>query len=370
MTEATDTPPTPERPEAEPAPAVVDKPPAPAARRGLAVAALLIALLTLALAAAGGYYLWQQQQQLQTVQRTLASQSDVQAQAEQLAQADRQLRQELQTLSQSAQAASSSTGELQQQMSALSQAQQELQQRFAKLDVETQARQGEWIRAEAVYLARLALARASLQRDIDGALAALKLADELLAQLDSRAIGERQAIHRAINQLVAVDLPDVNQLASRIEALIGRVDVLPLNQQLEEARQQQAGLAEPSEASGPGDWQARLQRAWGRFKDTLSQLVIVQRGQPTEPLMAPEERYFLYHNLRLRLESARLALIEGEQDIYQRSLARAAEWIERYYARGEPGVEQALKEIAALRAVTIRPELPPLAQLLEPVTGH
>lgn len=375
MTEPTDNAPMPERPAAAEEPAAplpvseeppVSKPP----RQITGWLALLLALLTLALAAAGGYYLWQQQQQLQAVQQTLASRADLQAQTEQLAQGERRLREEVQALRQSNAAAASSTGEIQQRMDALSEAQEALQQRFAKLDVETQARQGEWVRAEAVYLARLAIARATLQRDVDGALAALKLADELLAQLNSRAISERQALHRAINQLVAVDLPDISQLAGRIEELINRVDVLPLAQQLEEARQRQQPGAPPAPPPAQDDWQARLQRGWQRLKDTLGQLVIVQRGQPTEPLLAPEERYFLYHNLRLRLESARLALLEGEADLYQRSLARAGEWMERYYASGEPGVEQALKEIAALRAVDIQPELPPLAQLLEPVTGH
>lgn len=370
MTEPTDTAPAqPEAVEPAPPPASQEAPDTKPPRQAAGLTALLIALLTLALAAAGLYYLWQQQQELRAAQQALASEADLQAQANQQAQAERQLRQEMQALSQKTESTASSTAEIQQRMSALGEAQEELQQRFAKLDVATQARQGEWIRAEAVYLARLAIVRANLQRDVDGALAALKLADELLEQLNSRAINERQAIHRAINQLVAVNLPDIDQLAGRIEELVQRIDVLPLQQQLEGAHQQPTAEAAP-QAADQGDWQARLQRAWERFKDTLAELVIVQRGRPTEPLMAPEERYFLYHNLRLRLESARLALLQGEPAIYQRSLERAAEWIKRYYAQGEPGVEQVMKELAALGAVEIKPELPPLAQVLEPVTGR
>ncbi|HEX5513471.1 MAG TPA: uroporphyrinogen-III C-methyltransferase [Gammaproteobacteria bacterium] len=369
MTEPTDKAPPPGLPSAEHPPVAADPVAARPPRRSAAVPVLIVALLLLTAAAVGGgYYFWERLQRLEARQQALATDSALQERTAQLAQADAEMRQSMQSLVQSSAATTESLVQLEQRLEGVSAAQENVQQRLAKLDVETQARQGEWIRAEAVYLARLAVVRASLQRDVGGALAALKLADDLLAQLNSRAINERQAIHRAINRLVEVDLPDVDKLAKRIEALITRIDVLPLAQQLDEVAlsQQQAKAAEPA----PTGWQARLERGWQRFKDTLGELVIVQRGRAVEPLIAPEERYFLYHNLRLRLESARLALLEGDVAIYQRSLNRAGEWIERYYAGGEPGVDSALAEIAALRAVNIRPELPPLAQLLEPVLGH
>lgn len=371
MTEPTDKAPPPGLPSAEHPPVAADSVTVRRPRRSAAVPVLIVALLLLTAAAAGGgYYFWERLQRLEARQQALATDSALQERTAQLAQADVELRQSMQNLAQSNAATTESLVQLEQRLEGVSAAQENVQQRLAKLDVETQARQGEWIRAEAVYLARLAVARASLQRDVGGALAALKLADDLLAQLNSRAINERQAIHRAINRLVEVDLPDVDKLAKRIEALIIRVDVLPLAQQLDEVALSQQLAKAASPAPVPTSWRARLERGWQRFKDTLGELVIVQRGRSVEPLIAPEERYFLYHNLRLRLESARLALLEGDVAIYQRSLDRAGEWIERYYARGEPGVDSALAEIAALRAVNIRPELPPLAQLLEPVLGH
>lgn len=340
--------------------------PSEASRRALAVLALLIALLALLLAAGGGYYLWDQQQRLAAGQRTLASNAALAERAEQLAAADSALQERLQSLSQDADA---NTEALRQQLETLQRTQETVQERLGRLDVQTQARHGEWLRAEAAYLANLAVIRIGLQRDVDGALAALKMADELLSRLNSRAIAERQAVNRAINRLVAVDVPDTPELARRIDALVTKIDILPLNQPLDEAMlQQQAPPADGDPA--PGDWRARLERAWQRFRDTLGQLVLVQRGKPAEPLIVPEERYFLYHNLRLRLEAARLALIQGDQAIYQSSLDRAAEWLERYFLRGEPAVDAALAEIAALRAVDIQPDLPDLAPLLEPVTRY
>jgi uroporphyrin-3 C-methyltransferase len=369
MTEPTDNQPAPEStPDQQPQ--RDDKPPARTGRT-IAPLALLLSLLALALAGAGGYYLWQQLQELEARQPSLATAAAVQAQTDQLVQADQNLQQRLQAVDQDTDANAQAVNQVQQRMEQLAKTQEALQERLAQLDVQAQAQRGEWIRAEAAYLASLAVARASLQRDVDGALAALRLADELLARLSSKAIAERQAVNRAINRLVAVDMPDLAELASRIDALIDKVDLMPLDQHLDEvALAPEQSAAPAAQEPAPNDWRARVERAWERFKDTLGELVIVQRGKAVEPLLAPEERYFLYHNLRLRLEAARLALIERNETIYQRSLDRAAEWIERYYATGEPAVEEALATIAELRAVDIRPELPQLESLLETVTRY
>lgn len=361
MTEETEKEPT-----AGPMPVLIESQP-PSARRATVWLALVLALLTLAVALAGGYYLWEQLQRLEAAQRGFVTAAALDEQAERMQRADNEQRQATDALEREVSASTRALTGLQERADEIGDAQQTMQQRLAKLDVETQARQGEWLRAEAAYLAKLAAARVDLQRDVDGGLAALKLADQLLARLNSGAIKERQAVHRAINRLVEVDLPDTDRLAGRIEAIIARVDILPLDQQLD------VSPAEPvqqqEEAAGSGDWQMRLERAWGRVKETLGQLVIVQQREPVEPLLLPEERYFLYHNLRLQLEAARLALIEGDVAIYQRSLDRAGDWIQRYYALGEPGVESVLAEITALRATDIRPELPSLTELLKPVSG-
>lgn len=374
MTEPTDKQPapTPEQPTNTPVEQTADparEPPSKPRRSAVGPAALVLALAALALALAGGYYLWQQLEMLRSNQQTLAAQSTLTQVTDRLGQTETQLRQSVEAANRAADNNRQMLGELDKRQDALARNQTTLQERLGRLDVETRARQGEWLRSEAAYLANLAIARVNLQRDVDGALAALKLADDLLARLNTQAIEERRAINKAVNALVGVNTPDVTELVVRIDALVAKVDVLPLDVQVD-------GIVEPQQApetqqeTAPTGWQNRLARAWQRFKDTLGQLVIVQRGEPVEPLIAPEERYFLYHNLRLRLESARLALLEGNEAIYRRSLDRSAEWIERYYATGEPAVESALAEIERLSQVEIRPDLPQLAPLLQPVTRY
>lgn len=362
MAEQTDKPDTPQtaEPTLEPTPE-----PAPPRRQAWPAIAALILLLVLAALLGGGYYFWQQLQRLQGQQAQLVPVSELESRAGQLAQADVDLQGRLQALGEELKTDDQTIAQLQQQLNDLAQNQQALRE---QIDVQVQARRGEWIRAEAAYLANLAVHRLRFNDDIDGALAALRLADQLLGRLNGDAIKSRQAVNRAIDRLVALTPPDLDAIAARIEGLVTRVDTLPLDMQvrLQEAREE----ATLVEVEAPQTWQSRLERAWLRFKDTLGELVVVSRGRVGEPLLAPEERYFLYHNLRLRLEAARLALIDGNEAVYDRSLERAQEWIQRYYAIGEPDVEQALALIQELRQVEIDPELPQLAPILEPVTAY
>ncbi len=56
---------------------------------------------------------------------------------------------------------------------------------------------------------------------------------------------------------------------------------------------------------------------------------------PEAAVLAPEQRYFLYQNLRLQLESARLALLNPDTDSFQHSLKTAITWLEHYFTGDE-----------------------------------
>jgi len=66
-------------------------------------------------------------------------------------------------------------------------------------------------------------------------------------------------------------------------------------------------------------------------------------------LMTPEAAYFLRTNLALQLQAARLALLRGEQAVFQQSLDDASAWLELYYDRESAQVASALQTIAEIR---------------------
>src|SRR5690625_1978247 len=204
MTEAED------KESAGPLPVLVEAS-APQRRPLMALLALLFASVALIVMAAGAYFVWERLQQLEAAQQSFVSTAALAERLAPLNQANSDVRKSLAALDARVGSADQSLVDVQQRTGEIADAQEEVRQRLAKLDVETQAKQGEWLRAEAAYLVQLAIARVELQRDVDGSLEALRLADQLLARLNSSAITERQAVHRAINRLVEVDLPDISR---------------------------------------------------------------------------------------------------------------------------------------------------------------
>jgi uroporphyrin-3 C-methyltransferase len=81
-------------------------------------------------------------------------------------------------------------------------------------------------------------------------------------------------------------------------------------------------------------------------------MVSVRRTDATDAaLLAPGERWFLYRNLELELESARLAALQGDRANYQQSLASARRWLETRFDRNDAGVQSALDALAELQSV-------------------
>lgn len=81
-------------------------------------------------------------------------------------------------------------------------------------------------------------------------------------------------------------------------------------------------------------------------------------------MLAPEHQFFLYENLKLQMEAARLGLARNDQALFHDNLATAGEWLNKYF-NPEDGTTKAIGEaIAQMRDVQIRPELPDISQSL------
>ena len=94
-------------------------------------------------------------------------------------------------------------------------------------------------------------------------------------------------------------------------------------------------------------------RAW--FADLwqeLRQLVRIERiddqGMGDSALLAPREVFFLRENLRLRLLSARLALLARDGRSFLGDLKQADEWLGRYFDTRSPAVAEAQTTLKGL----------------------
>jgi uroporphyrin-3 C-methyltransferase len=81
-------------------------------------------------------------------------------------------------------------------------------------------------------------------------------------------------------------------------------------------------------------------------------------------MLAPEHQFFLYENLKLHLEAARLALARHDPALYRDNLTVAADWLARYFEPEDPVARAVANAIEQLRTVDIRPELPDISHSL------
>ncbi len=223
-----------------------------------------------------------------------------------------------------------------------------------------------WLVAEARYLIRLAGQRLALARDPATAIAALKAADARLKGVaDPAILPVRKALAEDIDALQKVPMPDVTGLALRLGALIRDVDHLKLLRVREEQKEKpdKAG-----EAKTPvQDWREMPAALWRE----MQKLIVIRHHEgPVRPLLTPEQHFFLVQNLKLQLEQARLALLQGNADLWRDSLDTARQWLEAWFDQADPAtahLEGALRELAG---IDIAPELPTPARSHEAISRY
>jgi uroporphyrin-3 C-methyltransferase len=101
-----------------------------------------------------------------------------------------------------------------------------------------------------------------------------------------------------------------------------------------------------------------LDDLWSGFKDTVR---IRVHDQPIQAMIAPQQHFFLYENLKLRLEIARLGLARHDPRLFRDNLATASDWLRRYFDPNDAAVAAMKQEVDALGDIDIAPELPDIS---------
>ncbi len=216
-----------------------------------------------------------------------------------------------------------------------------------------------WQLAEAAYLMRLANHRLQLARDIQGATVGLQSADNILKQVaDPALLPVREQLARELNQLSSFAQPDLEGISAQLISLAEGARQLPLKG-VEVVELQES--ATPVEVEPGVEWQSMLQRVWAELRTLV---VITRNDQPVAPLIPAEQRSYLYQNIELQLESARLALLKGEQQVWQQSLGYAGSWMDDFFDRDKPAVKSSIEILQRLEVIEISPPLPDISASL------
>lgn len=204
-----------------------------------------------------------------------------------------------------------------------------------------------------------------LSANVKAALIALQHAESRLQRLDRPGFGEMKSrISHDIERLRALPNIDATGINQQLDKLILAADAMPLAQ---DARLQ----AEPSvTVQAPQDDNA-WKRFWRELWQELRGLVRIENTEQAEmPLLSPTQTFFLRENLKLRLISARLALLSHDEASFQRELKSAQAWVNRYFDSKSKDATQALTSLQRLSTSNITLNVPDISGSLEAVRNY
>jgi uroporphyrin-3 C-methyltransferase len=325
---------------------------APALLRQPAVWIAALALLAVLLLA---WQVWQGSERLKTTRQELARRiADGDAQQREAQANARQNREALDALQAKVGALEARLAEMQGQQLALETMYQEL----------SRVRDDRLV-AEVEQAVNVAAQQLQLAGNVEAALIALSGAEARLAKnAQPQFLPLRKLIARDIERLKAMPGADVPGIALRLDAILNAVPNLPLAFEQrpaaaakpQPARKPSAARPPAAEAPAPDapTWQNMVAAWLGELWGELRQLVRIERiDRPDPGLLAPREIFFLRENLRLRLLSARLALLARDGRSFQGDLQQADTWLERYFDTRAPAVEEARQSLRSLARLDV-----------------
>ncbi len=342
----------------EPAIPVRENPPNKAAvttqksgRGALAGLALLVGLAGLA---AGGYSVWQVQQLTGQEQQQLEALQATGQQAAQLNERSQQLATRLTRLEQLPTAE-----QLGEQRRLLAELQSDQQRLSGRVEQVLGASREQWQLAEAEHLLRMAMLRLSAMQDVNSAVSLVEEADLILRrQDDPGAYAARQKLLEGLEALRSLPELDRTGLFLQLGALGGQA-----NQLSALAPEFELGQAQP-ESQGDSRW-----RQW---LDEMTRYVRIDfnAGTDVKPLLAGQSLAQVRLALSLAIEQAQWAVLNGNTEVYQQSLAQAVRLIEDHFNE-DNGQSRGLRDrIAALSGRQVSVTLPDLAPALQTLQAY
>ena len=201
-----------------------------------------------------------------------------------------------------------------------------------------------------------------LAGNVQSALAALQLADARLQRLERpQFLPLRRALTRDMDRLKAMPFVDVGGMSLKLDQALAGVHALPL------AMDERLPPPMPEKASptaAEASWQRLLREIWADIR----QLVRVEvADRPAAPLLAPAQQYFLRENLKLRLLSARIALLNRDDPSFKADTSAAETWLKLYLDTRSKPVQTLQATLKQLAATPMAGEMPDLGASLEAV---
>lgn len=204
-----------------------------------------------------------------------------------------------------------------------------------------------------------------LASNVKAALIAMQEADARLQRIDRPQLSPlRKILSQDMDLLKSAPYVDTVGISLRLDNLAASIDALPLEMELRPAENAPSRHATPPQDS---IWLRFVREAW----EDVKRLVRIQyMNKPDIALLSPSQAYFLRENLKLRLLSARHALLARDPASFKADLDASVEWISRYYDNQSKSVVNILEAMQQLRDSEVGIELPRISASLDAVRNY
>ena len=244
------------------------------------------------------------------------------------------------------------------QVQAMQSRQDELAAYLEVMRQQNQHLRKDWLILEAEYLIQMANHRLLFERDVSTASAALHAADMRLRETgDPAVLAVRKVIAEAIQSLKQVPQADRAGLSLTLSAINKELETLPLKTPDPKTRADEA-QRETEAGKEISSWKELPAAIW---RDLKGLVVIRDHRDPVQPLISPDQRFFLIENLRLQIEQARLAMLSGQGEVYKERVATAMQWIETHFNTDSVHTQSVLDTLQQLQSVAVAPALPDIS---------
>lgn len=199
-----------------------------------------------------------------------------------------------------------------------------------------------------------------LAGDVRLAIRAMENASRRMERIDQPALaGLRRVIDQDLRRLRALPVVDVAEMSARLDSLSLSVDAMTL-----QPFARPTTPAQPAGVVKTGFWN-QLGR---QLLDEIGDAIRIQRSEGvSQPPLAPEQAFFLRETLRLRLLTARQALLAHDENSFRGDLRHALQWTERYYDRNDRNVQRASDLLHKLVASELTINVPDVSASLTAV---
>ena len=199
---------------------------------------------------------------------------------------------------------------------------------------------------------RLALEQAQATGNVQPLLAALKASDQRIARASQpRLQPVQRAIQRDADRIRATASGDGGEALARLDDLLKGVDDMPVMNALAPRGNNRSSSDGWANEAIPADapwWQRIL---LGVRNEVRSLIRVSRIDRPESVLLAPDQTYFLRENLKLKLLSARLALLAGQVAPARAELAGVTASLNRYFDPASRRVQAAATQLQQVQAL-------------------